>query len=484
MQLNKIIFIVFVSVLISSTIAQENFIKAYGNKFILNKKEFRFLGFNAYYLQSEAGLDNRKYIVDEVMQAAERIGSKVIRTWAFNEDKAFSNPSVIRKSPYEFQESGLIALDYVLQKAREHRIYLIFTLSNNFPGLGGVSQYIEWANDRKLNGSDKYTHKDFFEKDSIKWWFKYYISILLHRTNTLTGIKYKDDPTIFAWEIMNEAENPFEDFILIKNWYKEISSFIKTIDPNHLITTGETGYDSFLNLYSDADLMYNSSYFLFNGYKGTSFYQNSFTKSIDYVSFHCYPDGWGLTSKAGNTWIQDHYQLAEEFNKPCLLGEFGIKENKLHVYKEWLELIKRSSFKSAVVWQYLHPDVINNDGYGFNENSSPEIVELFKDYIKEIDYDTLNNNLIPGNIVLYQNYPNPFNPVTTIKYSLPEKDFITLALYSTVGELIGILDYGFKEKGEYQIILSFDNELLGSGVYFFTLHSSEKSITKKLLLIK
>jgi mannan endo-1,4-beta-mannosidase len=83
------------------------------------------------------------------------------------------------------------------------------------------------------------------------------------------------------------------------------------------------------NLYSDIDLMYNSSYFLVNGYKGTSFYENSLLGNIDYTSFHSYPNGWGLSAKAGKTWIKDHYNIAEVFNKPALLGEFGIKENKL-----------------------------------------------------------------------------------------------------------------------------------------------------------
>jgi endo-1,4-beta-mannosidase len=408
----------------------------------------------------------------------------VIRTWAFYESFSFSNHSVIRKSPYEVQESGLIALDYVLHEARGSGIYLILTLSNNYSAFGGIPQYINWANKLMLDGSNNHAHNDFFTSDSLKQWFKFYIELLLNRTNTLTGIKYKDDETIFSWEIINEAENPGKDFIAITKWYEEMSSFIRSIDQNHLITTGENGYDVYPNLYSNVDLMYNSSYFLVNGYKGTSFYENSQLRNIDFTSFHSYPNGWGLSEKAGKTWIKDHYKIAEGFNKPCLLGEFGIKENKLSVYKDWLEDIKRSFTKSAIVWQYLHPDVINTDGYGFNEINSPELMELFQDYIEEIKYDTVNNISVPENIVLDQNYPNPFNPVTTIKYSLPEDDFVSLEVYTTLGELVGEVDTGFRKKGEYEIILSFDNFLLSSGVYFYTLRTSSKNVTKKFLLLK
>lgn len=469
---------------IASVFPQNNFIKTSGDKFILNSEEFNFFGFNAYYLQSEAGETERRYIVDEVFQSAKNIGVNVIRTWAFYESSSFSNPSVIRKNPYEVQESGLVALDYVLQKARESGIYLIITLSNNYSDFGGIPQYIAWANQFKLNGSNNHAHNDFFTSDSIKQWYKFYVEFLFNRTNTFNGIKYKDDSTIFSWEIINEAENPEKDYNVIKNWYAEMSSFIRSIEQNHLITTGENGYDIYPNLYSDIEMMYNSSYFLVNGYKGSSFYENSLLPNIDYTSFHSYPEGWGLTAKAGKTWIKDHYNIAEAFNKPCLLGEFGIKENKLSVYEDWLEDIKRSSTQSSIVWQYLHPDVINNDGYGFNEINSPDLMELFQNYIIKIYSDTISTTLIPNDVILYQNYPNPFNPVTTIKYSLHEGYFVSLEVYTTTGELVGVVDKGYRQKGEYEIILSFDNILLGSGVYFYTLRTSSQTVTKKLMLLK
>src|SRR3990170_2829351 len=116
----KIFFLLLI--ITASTYSQSSFIKTSGNKFTLNNDDFKFLGFNAYYFQSEAGDTGKRYIVDDVFYSAKNIGVDVIRTWAFYESSSFSNPSVIRRGPSEIQESGLIALDYLLYKARENGI--------------------------------------------------------------------------------------------------------------------------------------------------------------------------------------------------------------------------------------------------------------------------------------------------------------------------------------------------------------------------
>lgn len=471
--------------MIASTSHSQNFVSVKDSSFLLSGNEFKFFGFNAYYLQTMASDSDKKYIVDDVFNIAKNIGIKVIRMWAFNDNDSITSSDAIRNEPLKTNEAGLISLDYVLNKAYENNIYLILTLGNNYKEFGGIPQYVRWA--RKYLSKKTtldYSHNDFFVNDSIKQWYKFYVEKLLNRRNTFNGLIYKNDPTIFSFELLNEADNPKNNYSVVENWYKEMSTFIKSLDSNHLVTTGEIGYDAFENLYSDADFFYNGSHFLINGYKGTSFNQNSFLKNIDYLSFHCYPDGWGLSAKAGITWIKDHYKIAWEFNKPILLGEFGIKNNKLNIYEEWLDRIKKTNTKSAIVWQYLHPDLYWGDGYDFNENNSPELINLFKNYIKEINSDTTTISQIPDEIVLHQNFPNPFNPVTTIKYNLPEDDNISLQLFNTIGERVKILEDGFRKKGEHEIILSFDNNLLASGVYIYALKTSKGTQTKKLTLLK
>ena len=48
-------------------------------------------------------------------------------------------------------------------------------------------------------------HDDFYDTSKpMSWWYKSWISTLTSRVNTLTGIAYRNEPAIFAWELANE----------------------------------------------------------------------------------------------------------------------------------------------------------------------------------------------------------------------------------------------------------------------------------------
>lgn len=464
-------------------IPQSQFVTTHDSKFYRDGKVFRFFGFNAYYLQNEASDSRRKYIVDDVFSFAKNSGFKVIRTWAFNNSDSVY-PGVIFSKPYELREQGLIGLDYVVARAKEYDLLLILSLANNSPDYGGIHQYIKWANQfLGSSNSQLFTHNHFFSDDSIQAWYKHHISTILNRVNSFTGLAYKEDPNIFSFELMNEASNSGFSYIYLKNWYEKILEFFRSIDTNHLVTTGEIGFDVDASRYSNIDFFYNGSNFLFNGSKGTSFLVNSALPLIDYTSIHSYPESWNMSAKSGITWIKDHVEISEELNKPLILGEFGVKQNKISVYKDWLDEIKKNKSKSALVWHYLHNDVINNDEYGFNEFNSPELIDLFKDFMKEIE-DTLKLAVIPDFVMLYQNFPNPFNPVTTIRYALPKDDFVKIELYNALGEKVQELEKGFKQRGEHSLTLSFNTSLLSSGTYIYTLRTSDSFLSKKLILLK
>ncbi|HEY3249481.1 MAG TPA: T9SS type A sorting domain-containing protein [Ignavibacteria bacterium] len=94
-----------------------------------------------------------------------------------------------------------------------------------------------------------------------------------------------------------------------------------------------------------------------------------------------------------------------------------------------------------------------------------------------------NNNVI-RNFVLYQNYPNPFNPRTTIKFSIPKADKITLKIYDILGREVAAL-YNNSKMDPGTITYDFDGTNLASGVYFYSLIADEVKIdTKKMVLLK
>ena len=81
---------------------------------------------------------------------------------------------------------------------------------------------------------------------SFKNTYRNYVEHLLLRANTRTGRQYRDEPGILAWELANEprcvdaAGNPLSDGIdTLLNWVPEMSSFIRSLDTNHLIGVGD-----------------------------------------------------------------------------------------------------------------------------------------------------------------------------------------------------------------------------------------------------
>jgi hypothetical protein len=89
---------------------------------------------------------------------------------------------------------------------------------------------------------------------------------------------------------------------------------------------------------------------------------------------------------------------------------------------------------------------------------------------------------VPSVFSLAQNYPNPFNPTTVIRYSIPAKAEVTLALYNTLGERVAVLVSGEQERGSHDV--RFDGSSLASGVYFYRLQSAGLVETKKLSLVR
>ena len=88
----------------------------------------------------------------------------------------------------------------------------------------------------------------------------------------------------------------------------------------------------------------------------------------------------------------------------------------------------------------------------------------------------------PEKYSLSQNYPNPFNPSTVIKYTLPNKGLVKLAVYDILGKEVSSLLNEVKPAGSYEAV--FDGINLPSGVYFYTLKSGEFTETKKMMLVK
>jgi hypothetical protein len=111
-------------------------------------------------------------------------------------------------------------------------------------------------------------------------------------------------------------------------------------------------------------------------------------------------------------------------------------------------------------------------------------------HIKQIDTDgkfeyskTIEIDLgSPINFKLRQNYPNPFNPSTTISFSLPVSNNVSLKVFNTLGEEIVNLVESFLEPGVHTYIFNADR--LTSGIYVYQLSTNDATQTRKMLYLK
>ena len=277
------------------------FVTTNGRHLVLNARNFYVHGTNQYYFFFAS-----TSMVDEVLQDASALGSNVVRTWAFC-DGAGRDGHCFQTQPRVYDEATFRKLDYVIYKANQLDLRLILPLVNNWDQFGGMNQYVAWC------GSSA-GHDDFYRNACTKALYQDYVRHVLTRVNTYTGIAYKDDPTIMVWELANEprCESDATGTTLLA-WVDEMAAFVKSVDPNHLVATGEEGW--YTNKGTD---------WRHNGFSGVDFLRNSQSASVDVASFHLYPQANGMDEAGALSWIGEHVADAHQvINKPLYAGEFG-----------------------------------------------------------------------------------------------------------------------------------------------------------------
>ncbi|MBT3501169.1 MAG: T9SS type A sorting domain-containing protein [Candidatus Marinimicrobia bacterium] len=95
--------------------------------------------------------------------------------------------------------------------------------------------------------------------------------------------------------------------------------------------------------------------------------------------------------------------------------------------------------------------------------------------------------VIPGEFALHQNFPNPFNPSTEIQFDLPEAGNVYLAIYNLMGQKIRTLSSNEMTPGYHAIVWDGTNDMgsqVATGMYFYSIQTSEFHATKKMLFLK
>lgn len=229
-----------------------------------------------------------------------------------------------------YDDAILDGLDFLLAEMQRRNMKAVLYLTNSWEWSGGYSQYLEWSGKGKapvpsVDGWNTFTQyvAQFVECDSCKVMFKQHVNYIIKRTNRYTKRKYISDPAIMAWQIANEPRAFSEaGKIPFVNWVKETAQYIKSIDKNHLVSTGSEGESG-----SEGDI---------------SLWQNIHTEpAIDYLTVHIWPNNWGWLNKADLTgtlqtavtntkgYLAKHSAIAKKLNKPIVLEEFGFPRDSM-----------------------------------------------------------------------------------------------------------------------------------------------------------
>ena len=347
---------------------RSGFVTTNGTQFMLDGSTFYYAGTNNYYLNFKP-----KESVDAVLEDAAEMGLKVVRTWG-NLDAGVKTDKVSDKGYTVFTdnvdgsgekegvyyqyfdadlgrpvvnegEDGLQKLDYALYKAEQEGIKLLITFTNNWEAFGGMGQYVQWA---KLAGENVSGHDDFYTNETIKGWYKDYIKTLLNHENVYTGVKYKDDPTIFSWELANEprceSDAGCENNTVVK-WATEMSAYVKSIDNNHMLAVGDEGFYNYgYNDFPEGDHKY-----VYHGSSGMDYLQLTSIPDIDFGTLHVYCDQWGLTKEQGEFWFKKHGEDTAAMNKPLIAEEFGWKDQgeRADVYTDWFNIFEGNTYEGV-----------------------------------------------------------------------------------------------------------------------------------------
>ncbi|WJX19714.1 mannan endo-1,4-beta-mannosidase [Trifolium repens] len=262
-----------------------------------------------------------RFKVTSTFQQASQHGLNLGRTWAYKD----GDYKALQISPGSYDENVFRALDFVISEARKYGVKLILGFVNNWLDLGGKPKYVEWARER---GQNVKSEDDFFTHPVVKQYYKNHVKVVLTRKNTINGMLYKDDPTIFAWELINEPQcHNDTSGKSIQNWVGEMAAYVKSIDNNHLLEIGLEGYYG--------ETMPQKMQFNPNTYQtGTDFISNNQIPQIDFATIHLYPDTWLNDSNKSvknafvDKWIESHIQDSNTIlGKPIIIAEFGKSSN-------------------------------------------------------------------------------------------------------------------------------------------------------------
>ena len=319
------------------------FVTTRDGRFYRGDTEYKFIGANFWYgavLASEGQGGDRERLQKE-LDLMQEVGITNVRVLVGGEgpDTVASHVlPVLQPEPGVYNDTILQGLDYLIAELEKREMTAVLFLNNSWEWSGGYGAYLEWAGCGPVPDWSDWTiaqnyHCQFVKNESAKAMAERHVRYIVSRTNTVTGKPYSESPAIMAWELANEPRAFARDSVTkacFAEWVETQAKLIKSLDSNHLVTTGSEGLEG---CEEDSALFRKIHAF----------------PEIDYICIHIWPYNWrwlgpasgpltnGL-AKNGETSVVDSvpfasrmtraymdrcWDVVKDLNKPMVLEEFG-----------------------------------------------------------------------------------------------------------------------------------------------------------------
>jgi len=240
--------------------------------------------------------------IEDIFALFERLGLTGARVWGYA--SRWSNMRSIPE-PYSYNEAFFEYFDRVIVEAKRRGIRLFVPMFNGNPAYGEVTeddlgtnvpQFVRWADDAE-------TYNDFFTSEECREMYTDWVETLLTHENHLTGVEYRNEPTIALWELGNEIQHA-DDRIgeTIRPWIEDVGAFVQELDGTHPLSVGSYGHQG-----------------------RNAFVEDNLADPIDVVSIHYYPGPlhYDLPEDEVVPLLEETIQTAhEEIGKPLYVGEY------------------------------------------------------------------------------------------------------------------------------------------------------------------
>jgi hypothetical protein len=214
-----------------------HFITRRGNRLYDGDREFRFMGANMPGLtlpyDYTVRLPERLHLPtaweqEDAFKTLDQMNLRVVRLWNLairkpdetNPDGGMTWHYV--QGPGQFNDKSFKVIDQALALAHRYGVRVIFDFTAGSGDYwGGIGTYAAHRGKKR---------EEFYTDPQVKADYRATVHYVINRVNTITGVRYRDDKAILAWQFGNEMRTATTE------WLAEMAAYIKSLDPNHLVS--------------------------------------------------------------------------------------------------------------------------------------------------------------------------------------------------------------------------------------------------------